>query len=82
MMGEVMAILAPFLSLAFVYNASNVHHMITLILDQCFKTLNMVMVLVGRSKLVIMLPKYDNKILLPFSIVTFYFFNLGAFFFC
>jgi hypothetical protein len=34
MMGEVMAILAPFLSLAFVYNASKVLHMITLNLDK------------------------------------------------
>jgi cbb3-type cytochrome oxidase subunit 1 len=81
MMGEVMAIFAPFWSLAFVYNASKVHHMITLILNQCFKTLDMVMVLVGRSKLVVMLPKYDNKTLLPFSIVTFHFLNLGAIYF-
>jgi hypothetical protein len=65
----------------FVYNASKAHHMIPLILDQCFKTLDMVKVLVGRSKLVAMLPKYDNKTLLPFLIVVFYFLNVGAFFF-
>jgi len=78
MMGEVMAILAPFLSLAFVYNESKVHHMITFILNQCFKTFDMVTILVGISKLVVMLLKYDNKTLLPFSIVTFHFLNLGA----
>jgi hypothetical protein len=78
MMEEVMAILAPFLSLAFVYNASKVHHMITLILDQCFKTLDMVKVLVGRPKLAAMLPKYDNKTLLLFLILVFHFLNLGA----
>lgn len=78
MMGEVMTILAPFLSLAFVYSASKVHHMITLILDQCLKTLDMVKVLVGRPKLAAMLPKYNNKTLLPFLIVAFHFLNLGA----
>jgi hypothetical protein len=61
MMGEIMAILAPFLSLASIHSASKVLNMITLILDQCFKTLDMVKVLVGRRKLVAMLPKYDNN---------------------
>ncbi len=62
----------------FVYNAPKVHHMIPFILDQCFKTLDMVKVLAGRPKLADMLPKYDNKTLLPFLIVAFHFLNLGA----
>jgi len=41
----------------------------------------MVTVVVGRSKLVVMLPKYDNKTLLPFLIVTFHFFESWSYYF-
>ncbi len=50
MMGEVMAILAPFLAFAYTYIVTKAHDMLTLTLDLCFKSLDVVKGFVGKGK--------------------------------
>jgi hypothetical protein len=62
MMAKVMAILAPFLSFTTNYIRNKAHNMLVLMLDLCFKCLDVVKTFVGRAKIMEMVAKYDIKI--------------------
>jgi hypothetical protein len=63
--------LVLFLALASTYNASKAHNMLTLMVDLCFKSLDIMKTFVGREKMIQMVAKYDNKTLLPLMVATF-----------
>jgi hypothetical protein len=65
MTSEVMAILTPFLTFTSTYIASKAHNMLTLMLDPCFKSLDVVKGFVGRAKIIQMVAEYDNMSLMP-----------------
>jgi hypothetical protein len=49
--------------------------MLALMLDPHFKSLDVVKAFVGRAKVIQIVAKYDNTILLPLLVVTFHFLN-------
>ncbi len=53
------------LAITFFYNASKVHNMLALMLDPCFKSLNVVKTFIRKTKMIQIVVEYDNKILLP-----------------
>ncbi len=53
------------LAFTFFYNASKVHNMLALMLDPCFKSLNVVKAFIRKTKMIQIVVEYDNKILLP-----------------
>jgi hypothetical protein len=52
MMGEVMAIIAPFLAFSATYITTKAHNMITLMLNPCFKSLDVAKGFVGKEKVI------------------------------
>jgi hypothetical protein len=50
MMGEILVVLAPFLTFPSTYNLIKAHNMLALMLDPWFKSLNMVKALVGMGQ--------------------------------
>jgi hypothetical protein len=75
MMTKVEATLTPFLAFTFSYNASKAHNILALMLDSHFKSFDVVEVFVGHAKVIQIVAKYDNKILLPLLVVAFHFLN-------
>jgi hypothetical protein len=67
--------LVPFFAFASTYDASKAHNMLALMLDQQFKSFNVVKAFVEWAKVMQMVIEYDNKILLPFLMIAFQFFN-------
>jgi hypothetical protein len=59
MIVEVMAILAPFLSFATTYIPSKAHNMLALMLDMCFKCMDVIKTFVGWVKVMEMVAEYD-----------------------
>jgi len=49
--------------------------MLALMLDLCFKSLDVMKANVGHAKMIQIVAKYDNKILLPLLVVAFHFVN-------
>jgi hypothetical protein len=72
-MAKVEATLIPFLAFTFSYNASKAHNMLALMLDSHFKSFDVVKVFVGWAKVIQIVVKYDNKVLLPLLVVAFHF---------
>jgi hypothetical protein len=67
--------LVPFCDFASTYDASKAHNMLALMLDQQFKSFDVVKAFVEWAKVIQMVIEYDNKILLPFLMVVFQFLN-------
>jgi hypothetical protein len=78
MMAKVMAILVPFLSFATTYIPNKAHNMLVLMLDTCFKCLNVVKAFVGRAKTMEKVAKYDTKSLMVLIVVAFHLQNLSS----
>jgi hypothetical protein len=51
--------------------------MLTLMLDMCYKLLDVMKTCVGRAKVIQTVVEYDNKILMPLLVVAFLFLNHG-----
>lgn len=49
---ELMAILVPFLSFTYTYSASKVQNMLALMLDPCFKSLEVLKTFLGRATMI------------------------------
>jgi hypothetical protein len=66
MMGEIMVVMAQFL----VFSSTNIygkaHNMLVLMLDLCFKSLNVVKDFVRKAKVIQMLVEYDNTSLMHY----------------
>jgi hypothetical protein len=58
-MAKVMVVLAPFLSFATTCTLSKAHNMLALMLDSCFKCLDVVKAFVGWAKVMEMVVEYD-----------------------
>jgi hypothetical protein len=78
MMGEVMAIVAPFLAFSSTYITTKAHNMLMLMLDPHFKSLDVAKGFVGKEKVIHMVVEYDNRSLMPFLVATFKIQNLGV----
>ncbi len=52
MMGEIMAIIAPFLAFPSTYITTKAHNMLTLMLDPLFKSLDVAKGFVGKGKII------------------------------
>jgi hypothetical protein len=78
MMAEMMVILAPFLSFTTSYTPNKTHNMFVLMLDPCFKCLDVVKAFVGWEKVMEMVVEYDTKSLVPLLVATFHLQNLGS----
>jgi hypothetical protein len=61
---KVQVFLVLFLAFASTFNVSKAHNMLVLILDQHFKSLDAMKVVVGRAKLIQMVVEYDTKTLM------------------
>jgi hypothetical protein len=61
MMVDVLIILAPFLSFAFVYNFNKVHIMLVPMLNFLFNSLDCVKALVQKAKVIELVVEYDDK---------------------
>ncbi len=61
----------------YLYNVNMVHNMLTLMLDMCYKLLDVMKTCVGRAKVIQTVVEYDNKILMPLLVVAFLFLNHG-----
>ncbi len=75
MMAKVESTLIPFLAFTFSCNASKTHNMLALMLDSHFKSFDAVKVFIGWAKMIQIVAKYDNKILLPLLVFAFHFLN-------
>jgi len=75
MMVEAQVVFVPFLAFTSSYNVSKVHNMLTLMLDLCFKSLDVVKVFIGQAKVIQIVVEYDNKTILPLLVVAFHFLN-------
>jgi cobalamin biosynthesis Co2+ chelatase CbiK len=75
MMAKVQVVLAPFLAFTSFYNANKAYNMSSLMLDPCFKSLDVVKAFVGCAKVIQIVAEYDSKTLLPLLVVAFHFLN-------
>jgi hypothetical protein len=75
MMAKVEATLTPFLAFTFPYNAIKAHNMLALMLDSHFKSFDVRKVFVEWAKVIQIVAKYDNKILLPLLVFAFHLLN-------
>jgi hypothetical protein len=75
MMTKAQVILAPFLAFTSSYNVSKAHTVLTLMLDMCFKSLDVVKVFVGQEKVIQIVVEYDSKTTLPLLVVALHFLN-------
>ncbi len=74
-MVEVQVVLAPFVTFTYSYNVNKAHNMLTLMLDPCFKSLEVVKAFVGWANLIQIMVEYVSKTLLPLLVVAFHFLN-------
>ncbi len=75
MMAEVHVVLAPFVAFTYFYNGNKAHNMLTLMLDMCFKSLNVVKVFVEWANKIQIVVEYISKTLLPLLVLVFHFLN-------
>ncbi len=78
MMIEVQAILVLFLAFTSTYNACRAHNMLTLMLDPCFKSLDVVKTFIGQEKVIQMVVEYDSKTLRTLLVVIYQFLNMNS----
>jgi hypothetical protein len=64
MMSKRWVVLTPFLAFSSTYNPSKIHNMLALMLDSCFRFLDVVKTLVGWTKPIHMVAKYDMSLML------------------
>lgn len=69
---EVIKVLKPFLEFLKTFDSYQVHNMLALILDPCFKFLQVVEIFVGCSNAIRFITKYDVKNIIPFFMIVFY----------
>jgi len=74
-MAEVQVVLAPFVAFTSSYNANEAHKMLTLMLDPCFKSLDVVKAFVGWANVIQIVVEYVSKTLLPLLVAAFHFLN-------
>jgi hypothetical protein len=60
-------VIKPFLDFLRFFDALQGHNMIAIMLDPCFKALNIVESLVGCENVIILTFEYDVKIVIPLS---------------
>jgi hypothetical protein len=72
MMAKVMVVLASFLSFATTCTPSKAHSVLALMLDSCFKCLDVVKTFVGWAKVMEMVVEYDIKSLMLLLVVAFH----------
>jgi hypothetical protein len=75
MMAKAQVVLAPFLPFTSFYNVNKVHTMLALMLDTCFKSLDVVKLFVGQEKMIQIVVEYDSKNALPLLVVALHFLN-------
>jgi len=71
MLAEMMVILVAFLSFATIYTPSKAHNMLALMLDPCFKCMDVVKAFVGWAKVMEMVAEYDTKYLMLLLVAIF-----------
>ncbi len=74
-MAKVQVVLAPFVAFTSFYNTNQAHNMLTLMLDLCFKSLDVVKAFVGWANVIQIVVEYVNKTVLSLLVAAFHFLN-------